>query len=61
MGAVEFGPRVRQSRRIVRARAGDRLGVGMRSACTQWSVERSGLGCLLTADVRLAVEMGVVG
>ena len=36
------------------------VGVGMR-ACTQWSVGRSGLGCLLFADVVLAVEMGVVG
>ena len=36
------------------------VGVGMRSARTQWSVERSGLGCLLSAEVMLAVEMGVV-
>ena len=37
------------------------VGVGIKSACSQWSVGRSGLGCLFAADVMLAVEMGVVG
>ena len=37
------------------------VGVGIRSACSQWSVERSGLGCLLSADVTFVVERGVVG